>query len=287
VSAGIFDIAPAFRAVFQSHIVTLADLEPGQRSALRRYGTWRRFHHGPRSGTDPLLNAVGRYPNAVLVAGCQRSGTTMLARIIARSPQFTRLKLTHDDELDAALALCGQIDLPAQGRYCFQTTYLNERFIEYRKLRQDQRLVWVLRNPYSVVYSMVHNWKRFALNELYQGCCLPVTTGVQAITPPWPLGPSSFTKACKAYAAKAAQILSIRTIVSHAQLLVVDYDALVLEPYEWLGRIFAFIGALYETAFASAVRVVSLSQASQLTSRQQLQIRKIAEPTCRQCLKIL
>jgi hypothetical protein len=211
----------------------------------------------------------------------------MLARIIARAPQFTRLKLTRDDELDAALALCGQIDLPAQGRYCFQTTYLNERFIEYQNLRQDQRLVWVLRNPYSVVYSMVHNWKRFALNELYQGCCLTGAPGRQPIRLSWPLGPSSFTKACKAYAAKTAQILSIRTIVPHAQLLVVDYDALVLEPHEWLGRIFAFIGAPYETAFASAVRVDSLRKASQLTSRQQLQIREIAEPMYRECLKIL
>jgi hypothetical protein len=211
----------------------------------------------------------------------------MLSRIIARSPQFKCLSLTTDDELDAALALCGQIELPAHARYCFQTTYLNERYIEYKMLRQDQCLVWVLRNPYSVVYSMVHNWKRFALNELYRGCCATAASGPKPNILPWPLGPSNIAKACKAYAAKTAQILSIRTIVPPAQLLVVDYDALVVEPHEWLGRIFAFVGAPYVPACAGAIRMDSLKKAARLTSRQQSLVREIAESTYRECLKIL
>ena len=88
----------------------------------------------------------------------------MLTRLIAGAPGFTRLALTADDELDAALALAGLIDLPVGSRYCFQTTYLNECYADYRMLGPGQRLIWVLRNPYSVVYSMLYNWGRFALD---------------------------------------------------------------------------------------------------------------------------
>ena len=58
----------------------------------------------------------------------------MLTRVIAGSSDFRGLALTHDDELDAALALCGEIDLPSGPRYCLQTTYLNERYPEYGSL---------------------------------------------------------------------------------------------------------------------------------------------------------
>ena len=147
--------------------ITKALIPQSQRVWLDRYRSWRRFHRGVRRRGLPLLKNLSSYPRCVLVAGCQRSGTTMLTRLIARAPGFTRLCLTADDELDAALALAGFVDLPNDLRYCLQTTYLNERFIEYRQLRPDQRLIWVVRNPYSVVYSMLHNWGRFALNELY------------------------------------------------------------------------------------------------------------------------
>jgi ligand-binding sensor domain-containing protein len=37
----------------------------------------------------------------------------------------------RDDELDAALILSGHVDHQQNGRYCFQTTYINECFREY------------------------------------------------------------------------------------------------------------------------------------------------------------
>ena len=68
-----------------------------------------------------------------------------------RAPVSLDSALTTDDELDAALALAGLVDLPLERRYCFQTTYLNERYEDYRTLDAGQRLIWVLRNHYSVV----------------------------------------------------------------------------------------------------------------------------------------
>src|SRR5262245_47784686 len=122
------------------------DLDVSARRTLRRYRDWKRFHAGPRRDAAPLLGALSRYPRAAMVAGCQRSGTTMLTRIIAASAGFRPLSLTRDDELDAALALCGAIELPVEHRYCFQTTYLNERYREYGNLRPENRLVWVVRH---------------------------------------------------------------------------------------------------------------------------------------------
>jgi hypothetical protein len=236
----------------------------------------------------PLLKNLPSYPRCILVAGCQRSGTTMLTRFIARAPTFARLRLTADDELDAALALAGLVDLPNDLRYCLQTTYLNECFLEYRQLQPDQRLIWVVRNPYSVVYSMVHNWSRFALKELYEGC------GVLGANSPrqrrsnllWPLGPSRFEQACLAYRGKAAQILSIRHMLRREQLLIVDYDLLSAAPGEWLPRIFEFADAPYDPAWANEVRRSPATKADVLSSRARRLIEQLAGPTYRECIAL-
>lgn len=268
--------------------VTRTSIPEAQRPWLDRYRTWQRFHHGVRKRGLPLLKNLPRYPHCVLVAGCQRSGTTMLTRLIAGAPGFGRLALTKDDELDAALALAGFIDLPFEQRYCFQTTYLNECFLDYRKLRADQHLIWVVRNPYSVVYSMLHNWRRFALNELYEGC------GVQGASSArmrrsrlaWPLGPSRIEKACLAYRGKVAQILALRDLLSPEQLLVVDYDTLIASPAEWLPHIFQFADAPYEAACARSVQRNPTSKADRLSRGARRQIERLTWPTYRECVAL-
>lgn len=270
-------------------VVTPADISPAQRPALRRYRTWKRFHYGPRMSSSPLLAQLRGYPNAVLVAGCQRSGTTMLTRIIARSRGFCSLALTHDDELDAALALCGEIDLPTNRRYCFQTTYLNERFPEYRMIGSGQRLIWVVRNPFSVVHSMVHNWKRFALNELYEDCGIRRADAAQLRRSrrPWPLDLSRVEKACLAYSAKTSQIQDISTWLEPDQLLVVKYDDVVRWPSDWLPRIFTFIEEPYDSIYSMGVSPASTHKADLLSRRERDLIEELAVPEYRRCLPLL
>lgn len=261
--------------------ITAAAIPAAQRVWLDRYRTWKRFHRGVRRPGLPLLKNLSQYPRCVLVAGCQRSGTTMLARLMASAPGFAPLALTSHGELDAALALAGFIDLPQQRRYCFQTTYLNENFLEYRTLAADQRLIWVIRNPYSVIYSMLYNWRRFALNELYQGC------GVQGAGPErWLLGPSRITKACLAYRGKVAQILSIRRLLPPAQLLVVDYDRLVAAPTDWLPGIFAFADAPYDAAIAREVRHGSVGESDRLSGNARRLIERLTGSTYRECVAL-
>lgn len=269
--------------------VGLGDIAPEQRPAIRRYRSWVRFHDGPRQNTSPLLETLGKYPDAVLVAGCQRSGTTMLTRIIANAAGFRGLALTDDDELDAALTLCGEIDLPKDSRYCFQTTYLNERFPEYRMMGPEHRLIWVLRNPYSVVYSMVYNWRRFALNELYEGCGVALATDDRQrnLRWPWPWGPTRLEKGCHSYSAKTAQIESILDIVPREQVLIVDYDALVKDPVTQLRGIFAFAGVPFTEKSASRVRGDSVGKANRLSAAARSLIDAHAEPTYRRCLGLV
>jgi Sulfotransferase family len=267
--------------------ITRADISPDQRLWLDRYRTWRRFHHGVRKRGRPLLMSLPRYSRCVLVAGCQRSGTTMLTRLIASAPEFSRLRLTVDDELDAALALAGLIDLPNDRRFCFQTTYLNESFHEYSRLEPDQRLIWVIRNPYSVVYSMLYNWKRFALNELYEGCGAPSANSprLRRAKSMWPFGPSRLEKACLAYRGKVAQIVSIRRLLPPEQLLTVDYDLVSAAPNEWLPRIFQFVGASYDPVYAQEVRGGLSTKADALSFRARSIVERLALPTYRECIE--
>jgi hypothetical protein len=269
-------------------LITASDIPTDQRHHLREYRSWKRFHRGPRSLAKPLLSGLSRYGNCVLVAGCQRSGTTMLTRVIVGSRGFQRFRLTHDDELDAALILAGHVDVPNDRRYCFQTTYLNERYPEYASMGPDQRLIWVLRNPYSVVHSMLDNWKRFALNELYESCGVSrANSGRQRRAKwPWPLGPSHVERACLSYSAKTAQILAIRELLRVDQLSIVDYDETVRSAVHFLKRTFAFIGEPFDPLYASSVQLSSVHKADRISERMRKMIDDMCLQTYLECLDL-
>jgi hypothetical protein len=51
--------------------------------------TWHQFEQTVRARGCNLLRRLGNFPRSILVAGCQRSGTTMLSRIITQSEGMT------------------------------------------------------------------------------------------------------------------------------------------------------------------------------------------------------
>jgi len=170
----------------------------------------------------------------------------MLARTITDHPEVQSFSWSKDAELDAALILSGNQSVPmtltANNRYCFQTTYLNEQGVEYLEHRDKFHLIWLIRNPYSVVYSMIYNWKRFALNEVFLGCGLSSMPedrqnqfkrlGMLTVKP--------VERACYAWLGKAAQGSILLDELPSSQITTLSYEDLVQNRNAMLNKLFDF-----------------------------------------------
>jgi hypothetical protein len=190
-----------------------------------------------------LLARLDEFPDAILVAGCQRSGTTAICRIVKEALDMPTDRITKDDELDAALILSGVEQPKYRGRSCFQTTYLNERVTEYAE-HSDFKLIWVLRQPHAVIRSMLHNWRRAALRRLFHGCGSQALEGAakDRYERFGTLFISRLTMACHSYNVKTAQIHYLSTILSPDRLAIVDYDLLLQDKEQQLLRLLGFAG---------------------------------------------
>jgi hypothetical protein len=258
---------------------------------LKRYrrgrctvSAWHRFGKERLATDSSFLKCLADYKDAVLVAGCQRSGTTMLARLITGSEGMVDYYFGVDDEHDAALLLQGRVEKPVEGRYCFQTTYLNECYLEYYKVDTPYKLIWVVRNPYSVVCSILYNWERFALNELFEACGRDLLEplarrryqlfGVNGL--------SRLERACYGYAGKTAQALELAEKLSVEQFRVVDYEHLVASKDKVLPKIYDFINLRYDTSYAARINTHSLDKANRLSKKQRKMIDRLCLPVCEQ-----
>jgi hypothetical protein len=190
----------------------------------------------------------------VLVAGCQRSGTTAVARMLYQAGGVAQHRFGKDDELDAALLLSGYVEKPMSGRPVFQTTYLNERVSEYFE-HERFRLIWILREPSAVVYSMLFNWRRGALRRLYDACGRDLRTASSPDfhDPGRALFRSRFDKACASYWAKTRQTFELIERLGKDRLLVVDYNELVLDKQVLIPKIFDFAGLDFREEFLDSV----------------------------------
>ncbi|QKT02458.1 hypothetical protein HUS23_00735 [Ectothiorhodospiraceae bacterium 2226] len=253
---------------------------------VQQITTWQQFGRQVRAKDGPLLRRLGEFRDTVLVAGCQRSGTTMLTRVLNEAPELVDFRFGRDDELDAALILAGAVPHEVAGRHCFQTTYLNERYGEYAASLQegaDFRLIWVVRNPYSVVYSLLYNWRSFGLNELFRGCGAARLDGPARRRYDWlggrlgHLAVRRLKRACLSYSGKAAQVFELAPALGE-RMLVVDYDALVADKMRLLPQVFAFAGLEYRAAYADGVHGSSVNKASRLSARERAMIHDLCSP---------
>jgi hypothetical protein len=229
--------------------------------------SWAAFHAIVKQPDRRLLAVLDDYANPILVAGCQRSGTTALARLLKRADGMIDHAFGHDDELDGALLLAGHATRGTEGRHCFQTTYLNDRFREYFEHR-DFRLIWMLREPRSVVYSMLNNWKRGALNRLFDACGAEVLAQAgerPTLGSAW-LGPSRLAKACASYVGKTAQTFELRERLG-SRIAVVDYDELVAKKHELLPKLCEFACVPYDARLADALHDRSVGKRDRLGPR--------------------
>lgn len=244
--------------------------------------TWDHFTKYVRPKGCHLLDHLPLYPDSVLVTGCQRSGTTILSRVLTNSEGMTNYWFGHDDELDAALILSGYIDYKKEdGRYCFQTTYLNECYPEYFKHTTPYKIIWVLRSPYSVVYSMLHNWHRLALKELFLCCGFSLLSDRQQKTYQrfGGLSLSKSYRACMAYNGKQMQLFELAEKLDKDRLMVIDYDDLVLKKEEILSKIYQFIELPYHKEYGDKIHSGSIKKQSKLSKKESALI-------CQHCVPV-
>jgi hypothetical protein len=252
------------------------------------FPTWNEFNKLVRAKGCNLLKRLDEFPNSVLVTGCQRSGTTILARVITQSKGMVNYWFGQDDELDAALILSGSVDHQPRGRYCFQTTYVNECYQEYFEHRNGHKIIWVLRNPYSVIFSMLYNWRNTP-NRLFEACGIPILSGIDKwlftifghqVIP-------MLRKACWGYNGKTSQVFNLISYLGSENVLVVDYDDLVIRKDEILPEIYAFIDLDYKKDYSCMIHSKSLSKMQSLSRHEYSTIKSLCEPVYQRARRLL
>jgi hypothetical protein len=164
-----------------------------------------------------LLARLDAYPDALLIAGCDPSAATAITRLFKRLPCFAAASWEHDDELDGALLLAGLQEGPTDGRHCFQTSFVRERYREYFA-HDDYRLVWIVREPRAAVRSLLgHRQQRVLPRRTALGLAAKSANGQCA---------SRLEKACATYVATIRQTLELKERLGE-RIAVVDYDDLV------------------------------------------------------------
>ena len=242
--------------------------------------SWKDFIRQVRPKGCVLLRRLDEFPQSILVTGCQRSGTTMLSRIITQSEGMTDYWFGKDDELDAAIILAGYVDHTPKGRYCFQTTYLNECYYEYFEHFNGHKIIWILRNPFSVIYSMLYNWRKMALNDLFKGCGARYLEGFAR----WKyehLGlwsVSRLLRACLAYNGKTCQVFELRQRLRESQLLVIEYDSLVEQKSRVMPKVYEFIELPYKEEYLCNISAKSLRKSRRLSNREHGVIAELCKP---------
>jgi hypothetical protein len=256
----------------------------------REYITsWPQFDEIVRSKGHRLLNKLDEFPDSILVTGCQRSGTTMLSRIVTQSDGMVNYWFGPDDELDAALILSGYVQHEPDGRYCFQTTYINARYHEYYEHFNGHKILWVLRNPFSVVFSMLYNWRDAGINRLFKFCGISYLNG----TDKWLYlffglsGVSRLRRACWAYKGKVSQVFDLVPRLGPAKIMVVDYDDLVSRKEIVLPAIYKFIDLDYRSEYSAKIHMKSLGRAKSFSRKEFAIIESLCKPTYLQARKLL
>ena len=256
------------------------------KTARPRVTRWSQFERVVRANTSKLLQALDEFPDSILVSGCQRSGTTALAELINQSDGMTRYWSREDPELAGALILSGFVNHVPTGRYCFQTTYLNSSFSEY--FEHDQyKLIWILRNPFSVVYSMLHNWRRGALNRLFRGCGAHLLQGAarQRYGRYGPFAIGRLLKACLSFNGKTLQLFELVERMERRRLMLFDYDDLVTRTHEVLPQIYTFVGLEYKPAYADVIHPTSIAKRKKLSHREAKLVDEVCLPVYNQARK--
>lgn len=250
---------------------------------------WQHFTATVRSSGCPLLKRLGDFHDPILVTGCQRSGTTMLANLLTESKGMVDYTFGYSLELAGALILSGFVDhAPSpDGRYCFQTTYLDDYYREYYEHQGEYKMIWVIRNPGSVVYSLLYNWPARSLEGTFNSYVASKMNKVDQ----WIyslMGTRWINRVRQAswlYKVKNLQLLDLIKTISRESIFVVDYDDLVINKETVLPEIYRFIDIKYFPEYCQKINNKSVDKKKNLTRQELSIIKQVAEPIYQEICK--
>ncbi len=221
-----------------------------------------------------LLPGLSALNDSVLIGGCQRSGTRIVYRLVSESGGLACHTASDDPELDGANALAFDKVPDRSLRWCFQTTYLNDRYNEYQE-HQNYHLIWLIRRPEAVVRSMLFHWYRPGLNRLFNHCGRHHVRTVAARHAPASMIPP-LIRACSSYNAKCEQLEMLQAILPADRLTVIDYDRLIAAPVETLSRLSLRAGFSFNAASGDLIQSPKPQDGSvrRLSHRQLRSVRK-------------
>ena len=206
----------------------------------------------------------------------------MLAASFSSHESIYDYSWSKDSELDAAQILSGVAtvadDIDPGLRFCFQTTYLNERYVEYEKHIGSYFLIWLLRNPHSVVYSMLHNWSRFALDEVFLSCGRDYLTQAQTtrLNRFGVFGVKPIYRACYAYLGKLKQCEELLTTLPPESMRTVEYEVLVSDKTRVMNSLYDFTQLARQPETGETIHTRSLKKADKLSAKH----KSIVEALC-------
>jgi hypothetical protein len=204
----------------------------------------------------------------------------MLAKIVTRSSGMTNYWFGSDNELDAALILSGYVEHEPRGRYCFQTTYVDERYQEYYEHHAEFKLVWVIRNPYSAVTSLIYNWPHGALTGTFNRFAINQLSSLEKkLYSIW--GSRWVSRARQAsllYRAKTLQMIELVDRLGRDKIFVVDYDDLVLDKDTILRQIYEFVDLSYNPEYSKQIHNKSIDKKSRLSESEKRTVKSLAVP---------
>jgi hypothetical protein len=147
---------------------------------------WPEIHRRVLPALPPgtLFDRLARIEQmTILVTGCQRSGTRWLTKLLGA----TLSDASAPRELDGCSFLLLGHELPLDGIsvLVLQTTFANIETASYAPLPERVPVVLLVRNPFSVCWSLVYNWQNLALEYAYRSQTLRAEDRVALEPEPW------------------------------------------------------------------------------------------------------
>ena len=123
---------------------------------------------------------------------------------------------------------------------------------------------------------MLYNWQSFALEELFLACGKKYQNANQSnnFNKWFLISINKLTKACLSYKGKTEQLLKLHKHFTDSNLLVIEYDDLILHKEQILPVIYDFINEPYIEQYSEGIHGKSVSKHEYFPRRKRAIIEK-------------